>query len=108
MHLGSHDVDFAAAGAQIANLVQVIVAHVVVVDVESGLCGEDTFGDFESAVCVVARHGTVPALAEPGAGDHVAFSEIAGAFVDHIPAVNLISVAQSDLQNAFCHPGVDF
>ena len=107
MHLGPHDIDFTAAGTQAAHLPHIILAEVVIVDVELRLRREDPFGDLEAAEGVVARHRAVPAFAELRAGNHAASAEVPGALIDDVPAVDFIAVPHRDFDDAFRRQRVD-
>ena len=89
------------------NLIEIGIRHVVVVDVQFRLGGEDAFGDFEGTVGVVARHGAVCALADAGAWNHEAFAVIRGAFVDDIPTVDFVAVAEGDFDDSAGDDGVE-
>ena len=107
MHLGAHDVDFAFARQKILDLIEIRIRHVVVVNVEFCLRGEDAFSDFEGAVGVVSRHGAVCALADAGAWNHEAFAVVRGAFVDDIPTVDFVTVTEGDFDDASGDDGVE-
>ena len=106
VHLRAHDVDLAAARTQIADLLHVVFAEIVVVDIEFRLRREHAFGEFEPAVRVVARHRTVTAFAEFRTGNHVAAAIIGGALVDDVPAVDFVAVTHGDLDDPFRHKRV--
>jgi len=100
VHLRAHDVDPAAARAQIVDLARIGLVIQIVVNVELHVFREERPDSLERLPGVVARHQPVMALADRIARHHQAPAEIGRALVDHVPTVDAALVALRQFRGA--------
>ena len=102
VHLRADDVDLRAAREHVRHLppVGVVVAVLVVVDVQVHLRRERLLRALEGEEGVVARHRAVVAPADPVAGDEPPHAVVGRRLVAHVPALEAVAVVAADRQEA--------